>query len=152
DACRLTLYKSDKKVLSIDKNEIFPHNSYFGFTWTKGDDEIIIYIKLDEGLYRASLEHLAPVVLRSDKKIVVSIKEKVMRFVYILPVFVILLLMLLPALKQNLIPEKQKKFFWWGLAAIIGFSLFGFGMVVFIAAFYFFVQPMIDNMSKEKNR
>ena len=152
DACRLTLFKSDKKVLSIDKSEIFPHNAYFGFTWARGDDEIMIYLKLDEGLYRVSLEHLTPVKMASDKTIVVSIKEKVMRLVYILPIFVIMLLMLLPALNQNFIPRKQKKFFWWGLAALIAFALFGFGMVIFIIVFYFFVQPMIDNMPKEKSR
>ena len=152
DACRLTLYKSDKKVLSIDKNAIFPHNAYFGFTWAKGDDEIMIYLKLDEGLYRVSLEHLVPVKIASDKKIVVTVKERVIRLVYILPTFVIMLLMLLPALKQNFIPQKQKKFFWWGLAALIGFLLFGFGIVIFIVVFYFFVQPIIDNISKEKSR
>jgi len=152
DACRLTLYKSDKKVLSIDKHDIFPRNAYFGFTWTQGDDEAIIYIKLDEGLYRISLEHLKPIRLTTDKKIVVTVKEKFMRLSYIVPVFVILLLMLLPTIKRNFIPQKQKKFFWWGLAALIGFLIFGFGIVIFIIVFYFFVQPTIDNISKEKSR
>ncbi|MEA3491710.1 MAG: DUF4178 domain-containing protein [Campylobacterota bacterium] len=142
NACRFTLYKSDKKILSIDKTNLFSTVNNLGYTWHRGDDEVMIYLKLEEGLYRASLEHLSPIA--KSQKVVVTVKEKIIRLIYILPLFVLMIIMLLPTIKNNLIPQKQKKFFWWGLAGVAAFAIFGIGMVLFIVVFYFLVQPIID--------
>ncbi len=148
DAYRFSLYKSDKKILSLDKSKLFSVNPHLRYTWLTGDKEVLIYLKLDEGFYRASLERLSPHT--SNQKITVTIQEKIIRLVYILPLFILILIMLIPALKQNLIPRKYQKFFWWGAAGAIGFALFGLVIVVFIVAFYFFVQPVIDGHSTKK--
>jgi hypothetical protein len=142
NACRLTLYKADQKIFSIDKTNLFSTNSHLHYTWLSGDDEVTLYLKLDTGLYRLSLELLTP--LPSSKKVTVTVKERVMRLSYIMPLFILMLVMLLPALKQNLIPKRYAKFFWWGAAATVGFAFFGFGIVIFIIVFYFLVQPIID--------
>lgn len=142
DAIKFTLYKSDQKVFSIDKNEIFPHNAYFGFTWMRGDDNVIIYLKLQEGLYRAALELQNPIA--AQQKVSITIQEKIIRLSYIVPLFIMMLPLILPVLRQKLIPKKYQKFFWWGIAGIIGAAVFGFGIAIFIVALYFFVQPMID--------
>jgi len=76
----------------------------------------------------------------------------VMRLSYIVPLFIIMLIMLLPALKHTLIPRKYTKFFWWGTAAAAGFALFGFGIVIFIAAFYFLVRPIMDARNSRGER
>jgi len=150
DSCRLTLYKADQKIFSIDKTDLFSTNSHLQYTWHSGDDEVTLYLKLDEGLYRLSLELLRP--LPNSKKLTVTVKERVMRLSYIVPLFILMLIMLLPVLKHNLIPRKYTKFFWWSVAAAAGFALFGFWIVIFIAAFYFLVQPIIDaqNIRREK--
>ncbi len=145
NAYRFSLYKSDKKILSIDKSNLFSVNSHLQYTWKKGDDEVLIYLKLEEGLYRASLERLTP--QKGKQNIVVTIEEKIIRLIYILPLFIIMLVLLLPALKQKVIPRKYQKFFWWGSAGAIGFAIFGLGIVVFIVVFYFLVQPIIDGHS-----
>jgi hypothetical protein len=150
NACRLTLYRADQKIFSIDKTNLFSTNSHLQYTWLSGDDEVTLYLKLNTGLYRLSLEFLTP--LSSSKKVTVTVKERVMRLSYIVPLFILILMMLLPALKRNLIPQRSVKFFWWGTAAVVGFALFGFGIVIFIVVLYFLVQPIIDarNIRREE--
>ncbi len=142
NAYRFSLYKSDKKILSIDKSNLFSVNPHLQYTWQKGDDEVLIYLKLEEGLYRASLERLTPKA--TNQKILVTIEEKIVRLIYIFPLFVIMSIMLLPTLKQKVIPRKYQKFFWWGIALAIGFIFFDPVIAALIVAFYFFLQPTID--------
>lgn len=141
----LTIYKADKKVFSINKDHIYPINSKFHKTWEKGDNEVRVYIKLTEGLYRASFELSKQP--HPNEIITVEIKEKIIRLLYILPLFVIMLLVLIPSIVKNIIPPSKKKFVWWGIGGVIGFAIFGAGILVFIVAFYFFVQPIIDGRS-----
>ncbi len=138
----LTIYKADKKVFSINKDHIYPINSNFNKSWKRGDDEARIYIKLPEGLYRASFKLSKQ--LQPNEIITVEIKERIIRLLYILPLFVIMLLVLIPSIMKNLIPASKKKFVWWGIGGVIGFAIFGAGILIFIVAFYFFVQPIID--------
>jgi len=145
DASSFTLYKEGKRVFSIDKNHIFPKKREFLYSWKRGDDAVTIYIKLKEGLYRASFKLLQPPQSKqSGNKFKITLEERVVRLIYILPLFIIMFITLLPTIKRKLIPNSKQKFLWWGLGGIIGYAIFGFGIVIFIVAFYFFVQPIID--------
>ena len=147
DAIKFTLYKSDQRVLSIDKNELFSSNPHLRYTWMKGDNSVIIYLKLQEGLYRASLEFQNPIA--AQKKVNIIIREKIIRLSYILPLFIMMLPLILPILRKKLMPKKYQKFFWWGTAGIIGVAIFGFGVAIFIIVLYFFIQPTIDRRHLE---
>jgi len=138
------LYREGEKVFSIDKNHIFPRDRDFTYTWHKGDDGVTIYIKLQEGLYRVSFGLLKPLQSTTTNKVTISIEERVVRLIYILPLFIIMSIMLLPTIKRKLTLGGKQKFFWWGLSGIVGSAIFGFGIVIFIVAFYFFVQPILD--------
>jgi hypothetical protein len=74
-----------------------------------------------------------------------------MRIFYILPLSILILLVLLPALKQSIIPPKYQKYFWIGVVIAIVLAIFGFDVVVFIAAFYYLIKPTIDANSNQED-
>ena len=143
DSIELKIFKSDKLVFSIDKHRSYSNKTARSSTWRSGsDDSLTIYTKLDEGLHRASLKFVSPNV--GKQKISVSIKEKVVRLKYLLPLFIMILIMLLPTIKQRLIPKKQQKFIWWSLGGLVAIAIFGVGVIVFVIVAYFMIQPMLS--------
>jgi len=150
NAYRLSLYQSHQKVFSIDKNSILPHNKKFQYSWKRGDDEVVIYIKLAKGEYRLQLEHIGTLSFQSSQKVTVTIQERVMRLFYILPLFLIMALMLFFTSNINhIISSEYKELFWWGVAGIVAFLLFGFEIVAVIIFLYFFVRHIQDNIKEE---
>jgi len=144
DACRLTLYKSDKKILSIDKAGIYPHDKHFGYSWVPNrDNEILIYLKLKKGYYRVSVDHITP--LGSNQQITLTIKERVMRLVYILPIFILMMLMMLPTLKRHYIPSEYKSKFWWIVVAVVGFYLVGIAIPVAVGIIYLLTSSVRES-------
>ena len=147
DACRLTLYKSDKKILSIDKDGIYPHNKDFGYSWAAGrDNEILMYLKLKEGYYRVSLEHISP--MSDNRAISLTVKERVMRLIYIVPLFILMLLMMMPTIKQYYVPSQHKDKFWWIAVAVLGFYFVGIGIPVAVGAIYLLTGSMRESMDE----
>lgn len=145
DAYRLVLYKSNNKILSIDKTAIYPHNSNFRYTWkANSDNEIEIYLKLTQGFYRVSLEHITP--MKSIEQVTLSIKERVVRLLYILPLFVIMLIMMLPAINRHYFDSKQKGKFWWILVAGIGFYFFGIVVPIALGVMYMLTSSVRESM------
>ena len=147
---QLNIYKSDKLVFSIDRNRSYSSKTMNKSTWhSNSDDSVTIYTKLDEGLHRASLKFIHPNIQK--QKISVSIKEKVVRLKYLLPLFIMMIIMLLPTIRQKLIPKKQQKFIWWGLGGLAAVALFGLGAIVFIIVAYAIIQPILSGDSYGKD-
>jgi len=142
NAMRLTLYKSGKKVFYIDQHTIFSKDNKFLSTWQPKDYAVTISLKLQEGLYRVVLEHNRK--LQIGENVSVEIRQGVMRLSYILPLFIIMLIIVLPSLLKNMLSSNAKKFVWWSVAGVIAVALWGAGALVFVFVLYFFIQPIID--------
>jgi len=141
DNLRFKIFKSNKLVFSIDKNGSYTNKTAKTSTWKSGwDDALTIYTKLDEGLYRASLQFVYP--SEHNPKISVTIKERVVRLKYIVPLLIIMIIILLPTIKEKFISRKQAKFVWWSLAGLVAMALFGAGAIIFIIIAYSVIQQM----------
>jgi len=146
---RLTIFKGNEKIFYIDSSTIFSKNKKILSTWKRGDYEATISIKLEKGAYRAKLEHTRK--LQAGERVSVEITQGVMRLSYILPLFIVMLIFLLPSLLKNMLPLSVKKFVWWGLAGVIAVSIWGGAALVFVGVLYFFIRPMIEGKTYRGN-
>ncbi len=149
NACRFVLHKSDKKILLIDKSKLESDNPHLRYTWMQENNKVKIYIKLEEGLYRAELQLTKP--LPAGQKVTITIEERIIRLSYILPLFIMMLPLVLFDIRRKWIPSKYQKYFWWIIGGTVAVAFFGVGIAVFIFAFYFFVQPIIDSRKEDRS-
>ena len=139
DNTELDIYKSNKLVFSIDKSGSYSNKTTRKTTWhSNRDDSVTIYTKLDEGLYRVSFKFIDPNAQK--QKVSVSIKEKVMRLKYLLPLLILMLIALLPTIGKNMLSKDRQKFIWWGLGGLASVIFFGAASIIFVIVIYFIVS------------
>ncbi len=97
NASRIGIYKSDKKILSIDKSGVSPLSKTFRYGWHRGDDEVRVYIKLDEGLYKLIIDKAHT----TNQKLMVTLKQSFMRLLYIFPIFIVIFGLLLYSYRED---------------------------------------------------
>ena len=137
DTLKFGIYNRDSYVFTIDKNNLNSKNGNIGKTWNRGDDEVTIYLKLEQGEYRVRLNMSPP--LDAYSKVKVVIEEKVVRLTYLLIVLALLLISVALSYKSttpNSGLQGKSHYVWLFFTAIFGYVFFGFYILLFIGAFY----------------
>jgi len=144
----LEIYDSSKRrIFIINKDRLYAKSGYVGETWLVGDDEATVYLKLKEGLYRVSLKMTKPTT--GKDKITVRIEEKVVRLTYILTMFILLIIVFAFTNKGNSLLDGRQMYFWRIVVPIIGYFMFGFGIVLVLVALYLFAGYINKADSKD---
>lgn len=147
---RLSLHRDGEKVFFIDAFTIFSKDTKLLSTWKAKDYAVTISLRLPKGNYRATLQHIK--ALQMGENVSVEIRQGVMRLSYILPLFIIMLLIVLPSLVKNMLPKSTKKFVWWGIASVIAISIWGGEALIFMIILYVFINPIIEGQRDRRQR
>ncbi len=87
----IKIYKQNKKIFYIDKDSVYFAKHVLGNSWSKRAKGADIYIKLDTGQYLMEVEKIST----TQNPINITVEQKVIRLLYILPIFILILLFLI---------------------------------------------------------
>ncbi len=136
---KLSLHQNGKKIFYIDKDTVYFVKKDLGSSWYKGDSDATIYLKLDKGQYRLVSQKESPQVTTT-----LSIKQKVIRLKYIIPLLVLFIAIFLFS-NMHIFNANIAMVVFILIAVIIAYEMFGTVGLFLLGFFYFFIKDAKSN-------